>query len=193
MNERVPAALQLGIDGGDHDVHVGDAAVGDPRLGAVQHPLVGRLVVHRPGPQARHVGPGVGLAHAERAELHLVGGAVALRHPLHRLLGRAGAGDAGGREARSHDRHADPGVTPEHLLDGDRQREAGGIAHRVEHEVEAVQPDLGGLFDDRVRELLALVPLVGGGADHVLGEVVDPFLDLQLVLVEVEREVRHGL
>ena len=31
------------------------------------------------------------------------------------------------------------------------------------------------------------------GRIDVLGEVVDPFLDLQLVFVEVEREVRHGL
>ena len=40
--------------------------------------------------------------------------------------------------------------------------------------------------------LLPLVPLVRDGADDVLGEVVDPFLDLELVLVEVEREVGHG-
>ena len=41
-------ALELRVDGGDHDVDVGDAAVGDPRLGAVEHPLVLGLVVHRP-------------------------------------------------------------------------------------------------------------------------------------------------
>ena len=81
---RLAAALQLGIDGGDDDVDVGDAAVGDPRLGAVEHPLVGGLVVHGPGAQAGHVGAGVGLAHAERAEGDLVGRAVALRHPLDR-------------------------------------------------------------------------------------------------------------
>jgi hypothetical protein len=33
---------------------------------------------------------------------------------------------------------------------------------------------------------------VGGGAHDVLGEVVDPLLDLELVLVEVEREIGHG-
>ena len=31
-----------------------------------------------------------------------------------------------------------------------------------------------------------------GGPDHVLREVVDPLLDLQLVLVEVQREIGHG-
>ena len=67
------AALQLGIDGGDHHVDVGDAAVGDPRLGAVEHPLVLGLVVDGLGAQRRDVGTGVGLAHAERAELHVSG------------------------------------------------------------------------------------------------------------------------
>jgi hypothetical protein len=32
---------------------------------------------------------------------------------------------------------------------------------------------------------------VGGGAHDVFGEVVDPLLDLELVLVEVEGEIRH--
>ena len=54
------------------------------------------------------------------------------------------------------------------------------------------RPILAASCDDRPRELLALVPLVGGGADDALGEVVDPLLDLQLVLVEVEGEVGHG-
>ena len=81
---RLAAALQLGVDGGDDDVDVGDAAVGDPRLRAVEHPLVLGLVVHGPGAQARHVGAGVGLADAEGAEGDLVGRAVALRHPLDR-------------------------------------------------------------------------------------------------------------
>ena len=54
------AALQLGVDGGDDDVDVGDAAVGDPRLGAVEHPLVGGLVVHGPGAQAETSEPASG-------------------------------------------------------------------------------------------------------------------------------------
>ena len=67
-----------------------------------------------------------------------------------------------------------------------------GSVNGVGHEVEAVQADLGGLLDDRPRGLLTLVPLVGGRADDVLGEVVDPLLQLELVLVEGEREVGHG-
>ena len=61
------AALQRGVDGGHDHVHVGDAAVGDPRLGAVEHPLVGGLVVDGPGAQRRHVGAGVGLADTQNA------------------------------------------------------------------------------------------------------------------------------
>ena len=186
------ATPQLGVDGGDDDVDVGDAAVGDPRLGAVEDPLVGGLVVDGPGAQRRHVGAGVGLGHAEGAELHVVGGAVALRHPLHDLLGGAVAGDAGGGEARAHDRQADAGVAPEQLLDGDRQGEAERVAHGVGHELPAVEADLGRLLHDRPRELLPLVPLLGGGAHDGVGEVVDPLLDGELVLVEVERVLGHG-
>ena len=188
---RLAAALQLRVDGGDDDVDVGDAAVGDPRLRAVEHPLVLGLVVHGPGAQARDVGAGVGLAHAEGAEGDLVGRAVALRHPLADLLGRAVAGDPGGGEAGAHDRHADAGVAPEQLLDGDRQRQAGRVEQGGGHEVHAVQADLGSLLDDRVGELLALVPLAAGGTDDRFGEVVDPLLDLQLVFVERGRELGH--
>ena len=42
-------ALETGVDGGHHHVDVGDATVGDPGLGAVEHPLVGGLVVRRRG------------------------------------------------------------------------------------------------------------------------------------------------
>ena len=59
-------------------------------------------------------------------------------------------------------------------------------------EVEGVQPDSGSLLDDRPGGLFPLVPLVAGRPDDVLGEVVDPLLDLQLVLVEVQREFGHG-
>ena len=117
-------AAQRGVDGGHDHVDVGDAAVGGPRLGAVEDPLVLGLVVGGPGLQRRHVGAGVGLGHAERAQLHLLGRAEALRYPLHDLLGGAGAGDAGRRQARAEDGEADAGVAPEQLFEGDRERQA---------------------------------------------------------------------
>ena len=180
-----PRPLSSGSTGGDDHVDVGDAAVGDPRLGAVEDPLVLGLVVDGRGAQRAHVGAGVGLGDAEGAELHVVGVAVALRHPLDDLLGRAVAGDAGGGQAGAEDRQRDAGVAPEQLLHGDREGEAGGVAHhRVGHEVEPVEADLGGLLDDRPRGLLPLVPLLGGGAHDVVGELVDPVLELHLVVVE---------
>ncbi len=57
----VTPAAEFRVDDGDDHVHVGDATVADPGLGAVEHPLVGRLVVDGPGAHGRHVGPGVGL------------------------------------------------------------------------------------------------------------------------------------
>ncbi len=187
-----PLRLEFGVDAGDDDVHVGDATVGDPRLRPVDGPLVLGPVVDRTGAQARDVGAGVGLAHAEGTEHHVVRGAVALGHPFHDLFGRAVAGDAGGGEGRAHDRHADPGVAPEQFLDRDRKGQAGRIAHGVEEEVDTVEADLCSLLDDGPRELFAFVPFLGDGADDALGEVVDPLLDLELVFVEVQREVGHG-
>ena len=71
-----PAGEELAevrVDDRDHDVDVGDTAVGGPGLGSVDHPLVLGLVVDGTGAQRAHVGAGVGLGHAVGAELHLVG------------------------------------------------------------------------------------------------------------------------
>ena len=183
--------LELGVDGRDDDVEIGDAAVRDPRLGAVEHPLVLGLVVHGGRPQIAHVASGVGLADGERAELDLLGRAEALRHPLAHLLGCAVGHDPGDGERAADDRETDPGVTPRQLFERERERQTGGIGSRVGEELERVEPDLGRLFDDGPRRLFPLVPFVRGRTDHVLGEVVDPFLDLELVFVELEREVGH--
>ena len=88
---------------------------------------------------------------------------------------------------------ADAGVAPEQLLLGDDHAEAGVVEPLLRHEVDGVDADLGGLLDDRPGGLLALVPLVGGGADHLGGEVVQPLLQGDLVLGEVERELGHGV
>ena len=92
-------AAELRVDRGHDDVDVGDAAVGDPGLGAVQDPLVVRLVVDRAGAQRRDVAAGVGLGDPEGRELDVVGRPVALRHPLHLLFGRAVRDDR--RDARA--------------------------------------------------------------------------------------------
>ena len=186
------AGAQGGVDRQDDDVHVGDPAVGDPGLGAVEHPLVGRLVVDRPAPERADVRPGVGLAHAEGSECdRVVVLAEAPRHPLHDLLGRAVGDDAGHAEHRTEDGQPDPGVAPEQLLVGDRDGQPRRVGERVGDELPRVQPDLGRLLDQRPRRLLPLVPLVGSRPDDAFGKVVDPLLDLELVLVEPEGEIGH--
>ena len=91
-------------------------------------------------------------------------------------------------EPGPEDGQADARVTPGDLLHHDGHQDPRRVTERVGHEVEGVEADPGGLLDDRPRRLLALVPLVGGGADHARGEVVHPLLDLQLLVVKGERE-----
>ena len=108
------AVAELGVDGGDDDGDVGDAAVGDEDLGAVEDPLV--AVELRGGAQRLDVGAGAGLGDRVGAELDLVAEAVALGHPPADLLGRAGRGDAGGGERGGGDRERDAGAAPVQLL-----------------------------------------------------------------------------
>ena len=77
-------------------------------------------------------------------------------------------------------------------IDGDGHGEAGGVTdHGVGDELHRVEPDLGGLLHDGPRELFLLDPLLGGRTDHVLGELVEPVPQLDLILVERERELCH--
>src|SRR5207247_20441 len=85
-------------------------------------------------------------------------------HPLADLLGCAVAHESGDRKRAAEDRERDAGVAPAHLLADDRERDAGGVAQRIREELHRVEPDVGGLLDDRPRRLLALVPLTHGGA-----------------------------
>ena len=184
----MPPRAELGIDGRDHDVDVGDAAVRRPRLLAVQHPLVTLGVVACPRPQSRHVGAGVRLGDAEGTHLRVVRRAEALRDPFAELLGRAGREDARDRERGAHDRHPDAGVAPEELLVHDRQRQPARVGPELRERLVAVEADLGGLLDHRPGSLLPLVPLMGGGAHDVLGEPVHPVAHVSLILVQLERE-----
>ena len=93
------AVAELGVHGGHDHGHVGDAAVGDEDLGAVQDPLVRGLVELGGGAQRLDVGAGAGLGHRVGAELDLVAVAVALGHPAGGLLG-------GARRRRSRPRPA---------------------------------------------------------------------------------------
>ncbi len=137
------------------------------------------------------VGAGIGLGHAESGQGDLVGRPEALRHPFRHLFGSAVAEDPGYAQRGTEDGQADAGIAPRHLLHDHRYRDAGGVGEHVGHEVEGVQPDVGGLLDDRPRGLLPLVPLVGDRAHDLLGEVVNPLLELKLVLVQGIGKIGH--
>src|SRR5204862_451127 len=89
---------ELRVDRCDHHGHVGDAAVRDEDLGSVEDPFV--AVELGGGAERLDVGSGAGLRDGVGAELDLVAGAVALRHPAADLLRRAGGG--GGRRPAGH-------------------------------------------------------------------------------------------
>ena len=128
-NEAWPRVPSVGVDGGDDDVDVGDAAVGDEDLGPVEDPLVavalgGRL-------QALDVGAGLRLGDRVGAELDLVGAAEALGDPADDLLGGARGGDAGRGEAGAGDRQRGAGAAPVELLGGDHLHLALGVGGRA--------------------------------------------------------------
>ncbi len=184
----LPAAAQCRVDRRDDHVHVGDAAVGGPRLGAVQHPLAGGLIVDGPGPDRPDVAAGLGLGRAERAQLDVAGTAEHLRYPLADLLGGALPADRHRGQATAGQGQADARVAPEQFLEGDRGAEAGRLEPLAAEEVERVQADLGRLGQDRPGRLLALVPLRGGRAHHVAGELVHPVAHGPHVVGQVEGE-----
>ena len=178
------AVAELGVDGGDDHVHVGDAAVGDEDLGAVQDPLV--AVELGGGAQALDVGARLRLGHGVGAELDLIVGAEALRDPAGDLLGRARGGEAGGREARAVDRQGDAGAAPVHLLGGDDAELAVGVGAGALQVVEAVQAPLARLLDGIPGRALLAVVLVRDGADHLAREPPDVVLELPVLIIQRE-------
>ncbi len=178
------AGAERRVDGGDDDVDVGDAAVGDEDLGAVEDPLV--AVALRRRLQALHVGAGLRLGHRVGAELDLVAAAEALGDPLGDLLGRAGGGDARGGEAGAGDRQGDAGAAPVELFGRDHLHLALGVAGRALDALEAAEALLARLLDHLPGDALLFVVLAGGGPDHLAGEGPAALLELLLLLVQCE-------
>src|SRR5205085_9038944 len=85
------ARAERAVDGGDDDMDVGDASVGDEDLLAVEDPVA--VSAHCAGLVAGDVGAGVRLGGAEGAQRDLVRGAEAGGDPGPDLLGRALAHD----------------------------------------------------------------------------------------------------
>ena len=178
------AGAERRVDGGDDDVDVGDAAVGDEDLGAVEDPLVavalgGRL-------QALHVGAGLRLGDRVGAELDLLAAAEALGNPLADLLGGAGRGDARRGEAGAGDRQGDAGAAPVELLGRDHLHLALLVGGGALDALEAAEALLARLLDHLPGDALLFVVLAGGGPDHLAGEGPAALLVLLLLVVQCE-------
>ena len=180
------AVAELGVDGGDDDGDVGDAAVGDEDLGAVEDPLVAVALGGRA--QRLDVGAGAGLGDRVGAELDLVADAEALGDPAADLLGRARGGDAGGGQRRGRDRERDAGAAPVQLLgvDDSCTSPSGSVRHALDV-VEAVQAPLARLLDDvpRARSARGRAWRRPGRMTS-RGEPAAVSLELELLVVEAE-------
>src|SRR5438552_6115136 len=182
---RLPAGPQLGLHRRHDDVDVGDPAVGDENLLAVDDPvavLADGACLHR-----RDVGAGVGLGHREGAQGRLLRSPEAGRDPGRDLLWRALGEDGRHRQPRALDGQRDARAAPGQLLGDERRHDARAVAVRLLQELGAVEPDLGRLLDDRPGKLLRFVVLVGHRPDFLLRDAMAPVSDLLLLVAQLER------
>ena len=112
--QRLPAVAELLVDDGVDDVDVGDAAVADPHLVAVDDPVV--PVAARGGAQVADVAAALGFGDRQRGQLEVTGRAEALRRPVQHLLRRRRLTDRRQGQRGHHDREPDPGAAPEQFL-----------------------------------------------------------------------------
>ena len=181
---RLAAMPELGVHGRDHDGHVGDPAVGDEDLGAVEHPLV--AVQLGRGAQRADVGAGARLGDGVGAELDLVAHPEALGHPAPDLLGRARAGDAGRGERAALDRERDAGAAPVQLLGVDAAVDPVGVLPHPLDVVEPVEAPLACGLDGLPGHALLAVVLVRDRPDDLASEPAAGLLELELLVVEPE-------
>ena len=167
-------------------MHIGNTAIGDPCLCSVENPFIMRFVVNSTCAQRTDIAAGIRFAHAKRSECNFFWGSVTLWYPLDDLLRSSVTSDSSSGESGSHDGHADSGIAPKHLFDCDWECESGWVCHAVHQELNAIQANFGCLLHNGERELFAFIPLLGSGSNHVDSELVDPVLDLNLVIIEVE-------
>ena len=175
---------EVGIDGGDDDRHVGDPAVRDEDLGAVEHPLVA-IELGR-GAQRLDVRARAGLGDGVGAELDLVADSVALGEPFADLLGRAGRGDAGGGERRGGDRKRDARTAPVQLLRVDHAEQPAGVGGHPLEVLHTVELPLARFLEHVPRHALLAVVLGGHGPDDLLGELVAVGLPFKLFVSQAE-------
>ena len=172
-------------------MHIGDAAVGDELLLAVEHVLV--AVADSGGLDVGHVGAGVWLGEAHRAEVNLVRVGGDARQPLLSLLGRARRRDGGRGKAGRIDREGYAGAAPRELFGHDRRQERRSAA--LEHASLAgdAETDGSGLLDDVVGDLFVFVVVGGDGPDLFLCEVVRDLLNKLLFVRKFETDHASAL
>ena len=188
----LPAGSEVGVDRGDDDVHVRDAAIGHPGLGAVDDPLVGRLFITGAGEDRRDIGAGVRVPrNRTRASLRssMVPNIWGSHSPNCSGVPVA-ASDAAARPVPEMD--SPMPASPQNISsNSDQGAQPAGFGMHGDHQFHRVQPDLRGLLDDRPGRFLPFVPLRRRRTNDVLSEVVHPVAELDDVVREFERE-RHG-
>ena len=166
---------------GPHDGHVSDGAIGDPHLGAVEHPVV--AIPLRRGAHPRGIRAEVGLGEAEATDR------LALRHarqPLVLLLVRAECVDRVHRQGALHaHERANAGIAGLELHGGKPVGDRVGAGAAVPFEVHAQDAELAELASelacgDRAR----LEPVGDLRLDAALDEVAHDIADRALLLGE---------
>ncbi len=180
---------QIGVDGGEDGVQVGDAAVGDEALLTVEHVVI--PPAHGGGTNRRRVGASLGLGKREATQPHLR--LVAEPGDVAGLL-RLGARDHDGDRSQPSandggtDAHTPPGKFLDHQAGGQDARHAAAtvlLGIPVGHEA-----DLARLLHHRPGHLVSLVVLGGDGADLPFGKPVGQLAHLLLLVAQLEVDHR---
>jgi hypothetical protein len=173
---------ELRVDRRDHHGDVGDTAIGDEGLGAVQDPVV--TVALRGGAQRLHVGARRGLGHGVGPDLGVVLAADHLWNPAADLLRCAGRGDARGAQSGGRDGERDAGAPPVDLLGVDDTLEAFRVGLQGLDPVQSGQLPLVGLLHHVIGDALVTIVLRGSGSYHLARELPAVLLPFEGVLAE---------
>ena len=179
---------RLAVGDREHDVEVGDAEVGDPVLGAVDHPLV--AVAARGGDHAAGVGAGLGLGQREGGRP--LAARAARQDALLELVGAEQA-DRERAELLHHQDQRGRGAGLGDLLDRDVEHQRAGAGAAVlllERQPEQVL--LGEQLAQVPRVLGLGVNLACAGRDPFAHDLADRVAEGHMVVGERVRGVSRG-
>ena len=180
---REPVGVRGAVGHRDHDQNIGIVAVGAERLGAVQHPVV--ALAHRSHARAAGVRSGGGLGQAPGADELRPWPAADVLLFLRFVAGKKNVVRAQRGVRRDDD--ADRAVHARELFDGgdvlDIAHAGAAVLGRKHY---AQQAELAQFLDGRQRKFAGLVPLHHVGRDFALGKFAHAFLQLQLLIVQLE-------